>query len=474
MPDETTRRDFLKFSALSVVAGSAAAVSVSANRREEASRKINVWLTNDKVRFSPAPPLQWTSGRTAGGNTIVLDPHKTFQEILGFGAALTDASCYMLHQLSPPAREELLNELFGPSQMGFNVCRTCVGASDYSRKVYSFDEGDADPELARFSIEHDREYTLPVLRQARSVNPDLFLFSSPWSPPGWMKAGGSMLGGSMQRRYLRVYSQYLGKFLEAYGSEGVTIQALTPQNEVDTDQDGRMPACSWPQEYEIEFVRDHLGPLLEQKGIPTKIWILDHNYNLWGRAACELEDEKLRKYCNAVAWHGYVGTAEMMSRVHELQPQVEMYWTEGGPDYTSPDYQTDWTSWGVKFTDILRNWCCSITAWNLALDERGRPNIGPFSCGGLVTIDSTSNNITRSGQYWAFAHFARNIRRRARRFASEGSLSDLHHVAFSNPDSENVVVLSNSGPARSVTLQLGDSVAQIQLDQKSLATLVWR
>jgi glucosylceramidase len=157
-----------------------------------------------------------------------------------------------------------------------------------------------------------------------------------------------------------------------------------------------------------------------------------------------------------------------------LQPQVEMYWTEGGPDYTSPDYQTDWTSWGVKFTDILRNWCRSITAWNLALDERGRPNIGPFSCGGLVTIDSKSNNITRSGQYWAFAHFARNIRHRARRFASEGSLSDLHHVAFSNPDSENVVVLSNSGQARSVTLQLGDSVAQIQLDQKSLATLVWR
>jgi glucosylceramidase len=142
----------------------------------------------------------------------------------------------------------------------------------------------------RFSIEQDRQYILPMLRAARKVNPELFLFSSPWSPPGWMKSGGSMLGGSMRHRYLEAYAHYFLKFLQAYADAGVAIQAVTPQNEVDTDQDGRMPACIWPQESEIEFVGKHLGPLLEKQGLSTKIWILDHNYNLWGRAVAELDD----------------------------------------------------------------------------------------------------------------------------------------------------------------------------------------
>ena len=125
-----------------------------------------------------------------------------------------------------------------------------------------------------------------------------------------MKAGGSMLGGSMRKHYFASYAQYFLKFLEAYAGEGVSIQAVTSQNEVDTDQDGRMPACLWGQEYEIEFVKDHLGPVLKANNIPTKIWLLDHNYNLWGRAICELDDPGVRKYANAVAWHGYVGGAK--------------------------------------------------------------------------------------------------------------------------------------------------------------------
>jgi glucosylceramidase len=357
--------------------------------------------------------------------------------------------------------------------MGLNVCRTCIGASDYSTEAYSYDEGEPDPELKRFSIDRDREYILPMLRQARGLNPDLFLFASPWSPPGWMKAGGSTLGGSMRRRYLPNYAQYFLKFLQAYSEAGVPIQAVTPQNEVDTDQDGRMPACIWPQEYEIEFVGRHLGPLLEQSGLSTKIWILDHNYNLWGRAICELDDKVLRKYSNSVAWHGYMGDPEMASRVHEAHPDADMHWTEGGPDYTSSNYQTDWAAWGQIFAGAVRNWCSSVTAWNLALDEQGRPNIGPFPCGGLVTIHSQTREITRSGQYWAFAHFSRMIRRGARRFDSRGILPGVDHVAFENPDGQRVLVVTNSGAARSVVLRLGEMKADVALDNNSVTTLVW-
>jgi glucosylceramidase len=474
-----TRRDFLRLSAAGLAAGATAGALPAWGSRDSANShggEITVLVTDEKRRFEPAPALAWRQSprQKPSAQIIALNPEKKFQSILGFGAAFTDASCYMFNQLSADARERLFRELFHTSEMGLNLCRTCIGASDYSTELYSFDEGEPDPELKRFSIDHDRPYVLPSLRQARKVNPDLFLFSTPWSPPGWMKANGSMLGGSMRKKYFASYAQYFLKFLQAFAAEGVSIQAITSQNEVDTDQDGRMPACLWGQEYEIEFVRDHLGPLLRASGIPAKIWLLDHNYNLWGRVISELDDPGVRKYANAVAWHGYAGGASMMSKVHYAHPDAEMHWTEGGPDYTSPDYATDWSKWGHTFTEALRNWCQSLTGWNLALDEKGGPNIGPFPCGGLVTIHSQTKEITRSGQYWAFAHFSRLIRRGASRFDSQGMVPAVDHLACENPDGQRVLVITNAGAARPAVLQMGAMTADLTLASNSVTTLAWK
>ena len=481
MKDKMSRRGFLGVSALGLVAAAspdivrAQAGSHSENPMSDRPSEISSWVTSGDERFAPAPQIHWHAAPAKPEpGSLQLNPDTKFQEILGFGGAFTDAACYTFNRLTPPEREKLFHELFHPSEMGLSVGRICVGSSDYSTKLYSLDEGDPDPDLKRFSIEHDREYILPMLRQARQVNPDIFLFSSPWSPPGWMKFNNTMLGGSMRRHYLAAYAQYYLKFLQAYAAENVPVQALTSQNEVDTDQDGRMPACIWPQEYEIEFVRDHLGPLLESSGTPTRIWVLDHNYNLWGRAVCTLSDAKLRKYSNTVAWHGYYGTADMMSKVHDTCPEVEMHWTEGGPDYTDPGYLTDWCKWAGTFADILANWCRSITAWNLALDEHGRPNIGPFPCGGVVTIDAQSRNITRSGQYWAFAHYSRTIRRGARRFQTQSAAADIKHVALENPDGRKVLMLTNPGSSRTLELRLANMSASVPLKTNSVTTLAWR
>jgi len=282
-----------------------------------------------------------------------------------------------------------------------------------------------------------------------------------------------MLGGSMRQHYYAPYAQYFLKFLEGYAAEGVPIQAVTVQNEVDTDQDGRMPACAWPQEYEMAFVKQHLGPLLQSKSPSTKIWILDHNYNLWGRAVAELDDPDVRKFCNGVAFHGYVGTPEMMSRFHDVYPDAQVYWTEGGPDYTAPDYATEWCTWGRTFSQVLRNWSESITAWNLALDEKGQPNIGPFPCGGLVTIHSQTKEITRSGQYWAFAHFSRSIQRGARRFDSRGMLPGVEHAAFENPNGQKVLVITNSSDAKTINLKQASRITEITLPPNSVSTVIW-
>jgi glucosylceramidase len=405
---------------------------------------------------------------------IYVDPTQRFQDVLGFGAALTDASCYLLHRMEAGQRGALLAECFGAEGLRFSIARTCIGSSDYSLSAYSYDDTQApDLQLQSFTIDHDRAYILPTLHEACRTNPALFLFSSPWSPPGWMKAGGSLLGGSMRSHYFPSYAEYFVKFLQGYAAEGIKIKAVTVQNEVDTDQDGRMPQALWGQEYEMNFVKDHLGPALEKAFPDTRIWILDHNYNLWGRAVDELSDPAVRKYVDGIAWHGYYGPPEAMTRVHDMFPEKHAYWTEGGPDIAAKDYATDWSNWSSTFAGILRNWARCIVSWNLVLDENGKPNIGPFSCGGLVTLDSKTQKIIRSGQYWAFAHYSKLINPGARVLASSGVLNGIDHLAAENPDGSRVLVVTNKGTQQQVQVALGSQALDLTLPPDSITSLLW-
>jgi glucosylceramidase len=464
----TTRRSFLRTSATA-----AAVLAAGKNKVWGAGATARAWTTSKSKRYES---VNVTGGSAASVNSsavIRIDPSQKFQEILGFGGALTESSCYLFGKMKPADRQALLSDLYGNNGLRFSVSRTCIGASDYSLSPYSFDDGaDPDPELKRFSIEHDRAYVLPTLRAAHEVNPELYLFSAPWSPPGWMKMGGTMLGGSMRKANFAPYADYFVKFLQAYAAEGVKISAVTTQNEVDTDQDSKMPAALWGQEYEIDFIKKFLGPAFERAGLDTKIWILDHNYNLWGRAIDELSDPDLNKYVDGVAWHPYVGTPDAMTRVKEAFPAKHCYWTEGGPDISSPTYATDWSKWSQMFTVILRNWARCIVSWNVLLDENGNPNIGPFKCGGVVTINSKTGELTRSGQYWAFAHYSKAIRRGARAVASQGKIDGVDHVAFENPDGTHVIVITNQRDQQTVQCQLGGQLYSVAAEPDSITTLV--
>jgi glucosylceramidase len=484
-----SRRAFIKNSALGLGAlGAGASVLASATVRKSAplgiapdaaakqpASDIAVWFTNGKQRFAAGRPIQWQPASTPSTtDSIQLIVANKFQDILGFGGCFSDAACYVINQLHLPLREQLLHELFHPLEMGLSVNRTCIGAADSAAKLYSYDDGDADPELKRFSIEHDREYILPILRRVREINPDVFYFSSPWSPPGWMKWNKSMLGGSMSRQYLSSYAQYFLKFLQAYAAAGVPIQAITTQNEIDTDQHGQMPACTWSQECDTEFIIEHLGPLFEKTNTPTKIWILDHNFVYWGRVISQLDDPDFRRYANSVAWHAYTGEPGMMSKVHAAHPEVEMYYTEGSTDYNDPHYQDDWTKWSKTYTDVLNNWCRAGVAWNMATDEHGKPNIGPYPCGGILIINPHTQEIIRSGQYWALTHFSKTIRRGGRRFETQSLAANLAHVAVENPGGQKVLILTNLGAARTVQVNQGLNSAMVPLEENSIATLVWK
>ena len=471
----TSRRAFLQqttaFAGLSEAAARAFSLPAAAPDRGPS----RAWITAGQMRFQPFAAPLWRSADGKHDADVTIDAAQEFQSVLGFGAAFTDASCDLFSRMKPEARANLLHEFFAPDGLALSVCRTCIGSSDYSRSAYSYDDSpEPDPELKNFSIEHDRAAILPALRAALAINPDLFLFSSPWSPPAWMKSNRSLLGGSMRKKYFASYAQYFVRFLAEYRAAGVPIQAVTSQNEVDTDQDGRMPAALWGQEYEIEFVAQHLSPALRKASPDTRIWLLDHNYTLWGRVLDCLATPELAPYIDGVAWHGYAGSPDAMSRVHQAYPEKHTYWTEGGPDYTASDYATDWTAWSAKFAGILKNWARTIVGWNLVLDEHGKPNIGPFDCGGLVTLDTPTQTIRRSGQYWAFAHYSKVVRRGARVLATHSSLDTIEHVAFRNPDGSYVLVLVNRGNERDLQCGFGSRELSLNLPADSVVTLQWR
>jgi glucosylceramidase len=487
----TNRREFLRVAA-SVGASAVVADAAQLHPRSEAPPgRVRAWRTTKNQKFQPIDSPQWEPWSGASSMGVHLDPGKRYQEVLGFGGAFTDASCYLFHQMSPEARRSLLSELYGPTGLQLSVGRTCIGSSDYSTMMYNFDESpDPDPELKLFSIDHDNAWLLPTLREAREVNPGLFLFSCVWSPPGWMKTGGSMLGGSMRKHWFAPHAQYFVKFLRAYSAAGIKVQAVTVNNEVDTDQDGHFPATLWGQEYEMDFVKDHLGPALEQASPDTKIWILDHNYSLWGRAVDELSDPGVSKYVEGVAWHSYAGTPDAMSRVHDMFPAKHMYFTEGGPSHPSfmegqahratfPPYGTDWARWSSAFTDMLRNWARCICVWNLVLDENGRPDITipprPSRPGGLVCVDTKSQQLSYSGNYYAFAHYSKLIQRGAHIFASSGDLPGVNHVAAENMDGSRVLVMTNNDSALEQRVQctLASHALNLVLPPDSITSLFW-
>jgi glucosylceramidase len=508
----TTRREVLKYAGLGMGAAAASALGVTVNAAGEANaaqaptKPAHTEITDKSgKRLAAGPEVAWTknastkSARSAAPADITVDPAKTAQTILGFGAAFTDAACFTLSRLSDGDRAKLLQTMFGPDQHALSTGRICIAASDYSTAAYSYDDGAADPELKRFSIDHDRDYILPTLRTALGANPDLFLFASPWSPPGWMKYSNSMLGGNIRPQNIPTYARYFQKFVEGYAAAGVKVRAVTTQNEIDADQGGRMPACPWPEEDEQHLV-EALGPLLETSG--TKIWTLDHNYNLWGRVLDQLSKPSFKKYVNTVAWHGYVGAPEMMNNVKQKFPDVEMHWTEGGDEYKVADYLTNWSKWGATFSGILANGPQSITMWNVALDERGRPNIGPFDCGGLVQIHSVTKEITLTGLYWALVQHARAFRRGAVIVASHDANGDapavngaligqpassstvtatpnnavnsrVYHTAAKNSDGSVVLLLTNPGDAKDLTIACGSQIARASLTADSITTLRW-
>jgi len=449
---------------------------------------VQAWLTTgDQTKLlSREADASFSSAMVkmaAGTPVIEVDPGTSYQQIAGFGAAITDASAYLIQQkMTGPQREALMRELFGregQKGIGLSFTRLTIGASDFSRTHYSFDDmpaGQSDPQLQHFSIAAQRDTVLPAVKAALKINPQLKVMASPWSAPGWMKSSDSLVKGTLKPEAYDAFARYLNRYVDAMKAEGVPISALTLQNEPHFEP-GDYPGMRVDPSKRAAFIGRHLGPLLARANPGTAIFDWDHNWDEPDSPAAVLADPQAAKYVSGVAWHCYAGKSDVQARLHDKFPAKDTWFTECSGGRWSPDWAKNLQYFTKTLViDTTRGWARGVLFWNLALDEKDGPHLGGCNdCRGVVTIDSKTGAVTRNVEYYALAHASRFVLPGARRIASSEASEGVANVAFRNPDGGVVLLLANGeAAARTVAVKVGKASFRYSLPGSSVATLVWK
>lgn len=449
----------------------------------KAPPKVAVWLTtNDRrLRLQREPDLLPDPPPGADARPdIAIDTTRTFQTITGFGAALTDASAWLIHQrLDAAQRQVLLDDLFGPPPgLGLDILRVTIGASDFSKTQYTLDDmpkGKTDPDLQHFSFAPELVDVVPTLHAIRAVNPHLRIFASPWSAPPWMKSPDQFAGGMLYAMYEKVFAQYLLRVVDAYAAQGLPLWAITIQNEP-SYRPWDYPGMLVDPVARARIIGRYLGPELAKRQPRTLILGWDHNWDQPGQPLKVLGNAAARPYIGGIAWHCYGGEPSAQSEVHDAYPDKGAWLTECSGGGWMQHGELLWLARKV-LTGSLRNWARGVVYWNLALDEKHGPHSGGCgNCSGLVTIDAKTGAVSRTDEYYAFAHFSRFVLPGAQRVWSNATGGGLDNVAFRNAhDGTLVLVAVNSSQwARAISVVQDAMAFHYTMPAESVATFVWQ
>jgi glucosylceramidase len=406
---------------------------------------------------------------------ITLDSTQIFQTVDGFGYTLTGGSASLINALPVADKANLLNELFGSADnsIGVSYLRISLGASDLSATVFSYDDmptGQTDINLTNFSLSKDTTDLIPVLKQILAINPNVKIMASPWSAPVWMKDNGNSMGGGLQTQYYNVYAKYFVKYIQAMQAKGITIDAVTIQNE--PQHGGNNPSMVMSALQEASFVKTDLGPSFQAAGITTKIIVWDHNCDNATYPITVLNDAAAKQYINGSAFHLYGGDISALSVVHNAHPDKNLYFTE---QWTSSvgafDADLKWHIKNVVIGSML-NWSKNALEWNLANDGGFNPHTpgGCTQCKGAITLDGT---ITRNVSYYIIAHASKFVPAGSVRIGSS-TTGTLINVAFKTPAGKTVVLVLNDGAAaQTFTIKSNLKSITSVLPAGTVATYVW-
>lgn len=467
-----------------VVKATASSTMTVTSASTTSTAAVQVWITTPDARLllSPQSPVAFATD-LAQQALLTVDDRERFQQVLGFGAALTDASAIVLRRLSPEARAEVLRRLFSRTDgIGLSIVRKPIGSTDFSVRHATYWDGPFDCAQADdgslappgFSTQADEADVLPVLAEIRAVNPALRLMAAPWSAPAWMKTGGSLYGGRLRPECMGPYAGYLAAFVHAYAARGFPPDDLSVQNEP-RHAPADYPGMLMDPDEQARFVRDHLGPRLQRSGLQAAITIWDHNWDGADFPLAVLSDPLAAAWVAATAFHGYAGQPAQMAPVASFAPDKAVYVTEISAGGWSTDFGAN-LQWDVRELLIgsLSNAARAVVKWNLALDDAHGPHLGGCNdCNGLVTVPRDGGPVRYNYDYYALGHLSKFVQRQAFRIATRSD-ADLPAVAFRNPDNGFVLLVLNGwSKPREITLRWRDGLLRYRLPAGAVATFVW-
>ena len=407
-----------------------------------------------------------------------------YQEVDGFGLAVTQASCYNLLLMNAADRTAFLEEVFSREKgIGSSLIRVCIGGSDFSMDEFTWCDTKGIENFAVHPL--DQEYLFPVLDEIYRINPGVKIIASPWSCPRWMKMaenGGpydAWTGGRLNPEYYEAYAQYFVKWIQAMEERGYRISAVTLQNE--PLHRGNSMSLYMPWQDQRDFLKV-VGPAFKAAGIQAGILVYDHNYDVTDYALKLLQDESLSSYIQGSAWHNYLGHVNALDKIHAGAPEKDIYFTEASIGNWNYNFEGCLIS---DFRDIflgtLSRYGKGVTLWNLMLDSEHKPFRpgGCDTCWGGVTIsrgDHSLKGITRNSHYYNVAHCSKVLQPGAVRLGTTGfTTMGLTYLWFRNPDGSQAVLFLNENSEQQLVNLVADGVSvPCRVPAKSIQSVLWK
>lgn len=409
---------------------------------------------------------------------IEVNESQKYQTVDGFGYTLTGGSADVINQLNASKKNALLQELFGSGEnsIGINYIRISIGASDLHSTTFTYDDlpnGNTDLDLAKFSLDKDKSSVIALLKEILAINPKILILATPWSAPHWMKDESSFKGGKLQTQYYDVYAKYFVKYIQQMKAEGITIDAITPQNE--PLNPNNTPSMVMTALEQANFIKNNLGPAFKAAGITTKIITYDHNCDVPDYPKSILADAAAYPFIDGSAFHLYAGDISVLSDVYNAYPSKNVYFTEQWTSSTG-SFNGD-LKWHLKNVIIgsMRNWSKNALEWNLANNINFGPHTdgGCTECKGALTING-SDSFQRNVAYYVIAHASKFVPTGSVRIGSNIS-GNLQNVAFITPSGSKVLIVENDGSGTEFfNIKFKDKWVAMSLDAGSVGTYTWK
>lgn len=445
----------------------------------ETARNTNLRLTSGGQRVFKDRKQALETGKS-----VFVNPNKRFQTFLGIGGAITDASAEVFAQLPKDKQKELLNAYFSDSGIDYSLIRTTIHSADFGTGSYTYIDKE-DKELASFSIDHDRQYRIPLIKAANeTAGENLTLYASPWSPPAFMKSNNDMLqGGKLLPEYYESWAKYYTKFIEAYEADGLDIWGITIQNEPMATQ--VWESCIYTAEEERDFLKNHLGPTMEKAGYgDKKIVVWDHNRDLISdRANVIFGDPEASKYAWGIGFHWYEIWAggeenfQNLRNVKESFPDKELLFTEGCNelfDSTKYQYWPNAERYGRNMINDFNAGTVGWTDWNILLNEKGGPNHVGNYCFAPIHADLSKGDLIYTPSYYYLGHFSKYIHPGAKRISTTTSHSDILSTSWLNKSGKMATIVMNpTDSALQYSLYIDNRACHLEIKPRAIQTLVY-